>query len=244
MKPIKSILILVLLVSISFLSQGQDKYSTVKIYTPADKSERSRIIGLLQIDHFQETDDGAIVSEISATKLARLKTMKTRYEILVDDVAKNLETLNRQYYLDKSTGNQSSENRLAFEETGKTIGSIIPTPSAFVVQPTFGGYYSFAQMETAMNNLAIDYPALVQKISLGLSTENRDIWCIKISDNVNTDETNEPEVLFIGVQHAREAIGGSSMIFLMQYLCENYATDPRIKDLVDNREIFIVPCMN
>lgn len=34
------------------------------------------------------------------------------------------------------------------------------------------------------------------------------------------------------------------MIFFMQYLCENYATDQRIKDIVDNREIFIIPCMN
>ncbi|MEO5564469.1 MAG: M14 family zinc carboxypeptidase, partial [Chitinophagaceae bacterium] len=130
------------------------------------------------------------------------------------------------------------------EQTGKTINNIIPTPSAFVVQPTFGGYYSFAQMETAMNNLVAAYPAIVQKTSLGLTHENRDIWCIKISDNVVTDDPNEPEVLFMGLQHAREAIGGSSMIFLMQYLCENYTNDKRVSDLVDNREIFIIPCMN
>jgi hypothetical protein len=48
----------------------------------------------------------------------------------------------------------------------------------------------------------------------------------------------------MGHHHAREAIGGASMIFLMQYLCQNYATDSRIKDLVDNREIFIIVCAN
>jgi hypothetical protein len=48
----------------------------------------------------------------------------------------------------------------------------------------------------------------------------------------------------MGLQHARESIGGSSMIFFMQYLCENYTTDPRIQALVNNREIFIIPCMN
>src|SRR4051812_1723363 len=121
MKPIKLFLILVLLVFFSFLSYGQEKYSTVKIYTPADKVQRSRLIGLLQIDHFQETPDGAIISEISASELARLQTSRTRYEILVDDVAKNLDALNRQYYTDRANGVNTEQNRLAFEQTGQTV---------------------------------------------------------------------------------------------------------------------------
>src|SRR6185436_6115168 len=77
----------------------------------------------------------------------------------------------------------------------------------------------------------------------------RNIWVIKISDNVATDEANEPELLYMGLQHCREAIGGSSMIFFMQYLVEQYSNptipgDTRIKDLVDNREIYIIPCFN
>ncbi|MGZ8550673.1 MAG: M14 family zinc carboxypeptidase, partial [Chitinophagaceae bacterium] len=114
----------------------------------------------------------------------------------------------------------------------------------FEVKGTFGGYYRFSEMNTAMNDLVTAYPTLVQKTSIGTTIGGRSIWCIKISDNASTDEANEPEVLIMGLQHAREAIGGSSMIFLMQYLCENYATDTRIKDLVDNREIFIIVCVN
>jgi hypothetical protein len=60
---------------------------------------------------------------------------------------------------------------------------------------------------------------------------------------VASDE-DEPEVLYTGLQHAREAIGGTSLIFYMQYLIENYATNPRIQELVNSREMFIIPCLN
>ncbi len=134
--------------------------------------------------------------------------------------------------------------RMAMDGVNKTVGNIIATPAAFEVKATFGGYYSYAEMVTAMDNLVAAYPTLAQKINLGLSAENRTIWAIKISDGVATDDAAEPDVLYMGLQHAREAIGGSSMIFFMQYLCEQYALDPRIKSLVDAREFFIIPCVN
>lgn len=243
MKSIKSFLILILLVLCYTTGLTQEKYSTVKVFAPADKKQRAKLIGLLKIDHFETTEDGAIISEIGASDLLKLRLSTYRYEILVDDVARNLETLNKKYYLERAS-NTTEQNRVAFEQSGKTIGNIITTPAAFTVQPGFGGYYSFAQMEDAMDDLVAAYPAIARKTSLGTSHQGRDIWCIKISDVVATDEANEPEVLYMGLQHAREAIGGSSMIFFMQYLCENYATDVRVRDLINNREFFIIPCMN
>jgi carboxypeptidase T len=244
MKPIKSTLAFICFFFCAVYAQAQGKSSAVKIYGMTDKTERSKVMGLLQIDHFQMTADGALLTEIDERELAKLRATYYRYDIVVDDISANLEAMNRQYYIDRANGVLPEQNRMAFEQPGGTLNNIITTPAAFQVKATFGGYYQFSEMNTAMNNLVAAYPALVQKVSLGKSTENRDIWCIKISDNAAVDEANEPEVLFTGLTHAREAIGGSSMIFLMQYLCENYATDTRIRDLVNNREIFIIPCTN
>lgn len=244
MRSLQATLTVLCMICLSFSLTAQVKYSTVKIYAPEDKLKRAELIGLLQIDHFY-TDKGAVVSQISEEDVKKLKTSGYRYEILVDDAAKNVQKLNEKYF--KSLKNGNANSRVAVEETGGVIDNLIPTPSAFKVwtgSPNLGGYYTFAQMVTAMDNLVAAYPAIAQKFSLGKTVENRDIWCIKISDNVATDDPVEPEVLFMGLQHAREAIGGSSMIFLMQYLCENYATNSKVKDLVDNREIFIIPCMN
>src|SRR5215204_4438182 len=137
MKTIKITLILVFCLATHSNVRAQEKYSTVKIYAPADKTQRARLIGLLQVDHFQQADNGAIVVEISSQEIDRLKTTPYQYDIVVDDVAKNLEIANQRYYRSLANGGQDQQ-RLAFEETGKAVDNIIITPSAFVVQPTFG----------------------------------------------------------------------------------------------------------
>lgn len=248
-------LIVMALFSLSSNILAQEKYSAVQIDLPPNPNIRSEVLGKLEIDHFYETN-GSINAEISETALNKLRQMGYQYRITTDDVVAKLHQLNNDYFEARKNGliNMAGTPtaagiaaRVAFEQPGSTVGSIITTPSAFQVQtgsPNLGGYYTFAQMNSAMNALVSAYSDIISKFSLGTTVGGRDVWCLKVSDNVATDETNEPEVLYIGLQHAREAIGGSSMIFFLQYLCEQYAINPRIKDLVDNREIYIIPCMN
>lgn len=249
MKPLKAS-IAFLFLAFSFMLQAQERYSSVKIYPPQQLQQRAELMAMLRIDHFFE-NDGYIQAEISASDLVRLRETGYAFEIVVPDVAADVAEKNRQYNEARQRGLINIDGspvqdagRTAFDQTANTVGNIIVTPAAFQVQATLGGYYSFAQMNAAMDALVTSYPGLVTKTSLGLSVEGRNIWCIKISDNAASDEAGEPEVLFIGLQHAREAIGGASMIFMMQYLCERYALDDKVKDLVDNREIYIIPCMN
>lgn len=251
MKPLKFFYFIILCVFSVKFSFAQGKNYAVKIYLPAASQSRANLLGLLEIDHFHE-HEGSIRAEISEQIFERLRNSGARFEVLSDDIAADLQRKNAIYYEARNQGLINIDGtptsiglgRVAFEQPGQTVGNIIVTPSAFEVKTTLGGYYSFAEMNAAMDALVSNYPTLVQKISIGTSVEGRNLWCIKISDNVSTDENNEPEILYIGVQHARESIGGSSMIFFMQYLCERYAVDSRIKDIVDNREIFIIPCMN
>jgi hypothetical protein len=235
----------------------QNKLSSVKIYVSPASDERLRLIELLQLDHFQE-ENGAIFAEINSPEMEALRISGFRYEAIIDDVAANLQVINRSYFEGRANGTINMdgslragyEGRVAFEQPGGLLNDLIVTPSAFVVQtgsPNLGGYYTYAQMVTAITNLFNTYSpsGLVDTFHIGTSIEGRIIYAVKISDNAAIDEPNEPEVFFQGVQHAREAIGGSSMIFLMQYLCERYtAADSRIVNLVNNREIYIVVCMN
>lgn len=245
MKNSKSTLLTLILLVGSTICLAQEKYSRVKFY-PTDNKQRIDLLGLLEVDHFMEEPDGGVMVEISAGELKLLAASKTKYKVLIDDVAKDLEIENKKYYdAIKAGADRETYGRSAYSQVGKTVNDIIATPSAFQVWGTLGGYYNFAQMNTAMDNLVATYPTIAQKFSLGTSHGGRDIWCIKISDNVATDENNEPEVLYIGLQHARESIGGSSMIFLMQYLCEQYDDgNESIVDLIDNREIYIIVCLN
>ena len=145
---------------------AQEKFSTVKFYAPENPEQRAALLGLLEIDHFY-TEDGAVISEISSRKLAQLKASGYKYKVLVDDVAQKLEEQNRRFYADKARGITSPDARVAIEQTGGIVNSIITTPSAFVVQPTFGGYYSYEQMSAAMDALVAAYPGLITKFSIG-----------------------------------------------------------------------------
>jgi carboxypeptidase T len=240
MKPKSTLFVLLILMLINARGISQEITSKVKIHAPKDKYLFSELVGALELDHYMPADDGAIITEISSSDILKLKARRISYEILVKDVAKELDSINREYY----QAIQDPQKRVAFEQPGGRLDQLIKRPAAFEVKSTFGGYYSFVEMEAAMDALVAAYPAIASKTSLGKTVNNRDIWMIKISDNVASNEANEPEMLFMGLQHAREAITGASMIFFMQYLCENYSTDSRIKDLVDNRVFYIVPCFN
>ncbi len=107
-----------------------------------------------------------------------------------------------------------------------------------------GGYYTFAQIVSVLDQISGAYPNLVtSKVSLGQSHQGRDLWMVKISDNPNTDE-NEPEVRFDALHHAREPQGMQTTLYYMLWLLEEYGNDPLATYLVDERETFIVLCVN
>jgi len=251
MKTVKLSLVTMCFLALTILASAQEKFSRIKIYPPADAKIRSELLGLLEIDHFHPQADGAILSEISETAIRQLKKTGYKYEILVDDVAKEFETQSREFFERAKREGVPEEtvlpNLMSFEKSCQTVANIIPTPSLFSTNGLppggMGGFYTYAEMVTKIDEVVALYPTLAQKINLGSTIQGRTIWAVKISDNVTVDE-NEPEVLYTALQHAREAITGTSMIFFMQYLVQNYGTNTEVQQLVNNREFYIVPCVN
>ena len=65
------------------------------------------------------------------------------------------------------------------------------------------GYHSYTEMAAEVAAVAAAHPDIVSRFSIGKSYQGRDLWAVKISDNVNVDEP-EPEVMFDGGHHADE----------------------------------------
>ena len=111
-------------------------------------------------------------------------------------------------------------------------------------QGSMGGYFTFMEMILYMDALQAQYPQLMApKVSLGSSIEGRDLWMWKISDNPGQDE-NEPEVLIDALHHAREPGTTMTACWLATQLLQSYGSDPTLTELVNEREIFIVPVTN
>ncbi len=109
--------------------------------------------------------------------------------------------------------------------------------------PTRDEYYSLTQYHTFMAQTAAQYPNICSLVQVGSSVQNRPIYFMKISDNVNIAEA-EPEFKYISSIHGDEVLGYDLLIRLIQLLTSEYATTPRITNIVDNTEIWICPMMN
>lgn len=71
------------------------------------------------------------------------------------------------------------------------------------------------------------------------------IWYVRITGNESTTpEGTKPQMLFTSMIHSREVSALMNNIYFMWYLLENYNTDPAIKELVDNNELYFVPVVN
>ena len=49
---------------------------------------------------------------------------------------------------------------------------------------------------------------------------------------------------YVGNMHGNEVISRQLLIYLAEYLAGNYGTDPRVTNLVNNTEIFLLPSLN
>ncbi|AWZ06918.1 MULTISPECIES: M14 family metallopeptidase [unclassified Streptomyces] len=104
-------------------------------------------------------------------------------------------------------------------------------------------YHNYAEAMAEIDQRIAQYPSIMSKKVIGKSYEGRDMIAIKISDNVASDE-NEPEVLFTAHQHAREHLTVEMALYLLREFGEDYASDSRIANAVNGREIWIIPDLN
>jgi hypothetical protein len=98
-------------------------------------------------------------------------------------------------------------------------------------------------MEAWLHQVSLSFPAITSLVSIGKSYNNKDIWCLELSDNPGTDE-EEPGVFFMGLHHAREWPTMEICIYLIETLTAGYGINQTISAILNNRRIWIVPCVN
>ena len=227
-------LLAVILISATSYSQN---YSKVKIYTNDLGLQQLAELGL-PVDHGIHKKDHFIISDFSEAEIETIASTGVMFDILIEDV--------KQYYADHN-GDQSVKNVTCASSGGS--GEFVPTvPVNFTTSAaSYAGFYMYQEMLDALDDMAAQYPTLISvkaPISTFTTWEGRSIMHVKISDNPAMDEAAETKVLYTAIHHAREPMSMSQTIFYMWYLLENYATSDEVKFLVDNTEMYFVPCIN
>lgn len=178
----------------------------------------------------QDLAGGEVIAIVDEQDVEAIEALQLEVEVQVPDLAA--------YYARRLAADQGQGPARA---AGTTYGQSL---SPVFGQGGMGGYYTFTEIVGVIDQLRASYPSLVsQKVSIGQTVQGRDIWMFKVSDNPDTDE-NEPEFRVDSLHHAREPQGMQTTIYFVSWLLEEYGSDPLATYLVDEREIYVVLCVN
>ena len=236
----KLTLLSLIFICLSWSANGQD-YSRLKVFVTNDQLIKLGNLGVT-VDHGIRKEGSFFISDFSSAERAIMDQYEFDYEVLIEDV--------EQYYIDILNHPEKQESGLKNASCASTSGSGSiyanpATPTNFNLG-TMGGYLKYNEMLAELDAMVQQYPNLITAkapISSFVTHENRPIYHVKISDNPNVNET-EPKVLYTAIHHAREPMSLMETIFFMWYVLENYGTNEEITYLVNETQLFFVPCIN
>ncbi|XP_034236718.1 carboxypeptidase D-like [Thrips palmi] len=129
--------------------------------------------------------------------------------------------------------------------SGKLVSKLRPAMDrdGFMTETVFT-HHNYTEMVHWLTFLSRTYPKITRLYSIGKSVHGRDLLVLEISDNPGHHEPGEPEFKYVANMHGNEVVGREMLLLLAKYLCEQYQTDKRLTDLVDNTRIHLMPSMN
>ena len=104
-------------------------------------------------------------------------------------------------------------------------------------------YHNYIELTNFLQNIANQNPDITRLESIGQSVQGRELWVMEITDNPGINEV-EPEFKYIANMHGDETVGRELSLYLIEWLVQEYGTNPRATNLVNNTAIYIMPSMN
>lgn len=236
----KNIVLSILFLAINWTLNAQD-YSRLKVFANEEQLYKLGNLGVA-VDHGMRKEGTFFISDFSSAERAIMDQYEFNYEVLIEDV--------EQYYIDILNNPEKEQgglkNTICSNTSGGTSSYANPIAPTNFNLGTMGGYLKYNEMLAELDAMVQQYPNLITAkapISTFLTHENRPIYHVKISDNPNVNE-NEPKALYTAIHHAREPMSLMETIFFMWYVLENYGTNEEITYLVNETQLFFVPCIN
>ncbi len=227
----KTAIILFFFVIMAWTANSQEIYQRAKVSGSADFLNT---IGSLGIPVEGEIKKGEyLICDFSQTQIQKMRDAGLTVEVIISDV--------QQHYIKQ---NQSMNPR-NMRNTGCFEIPDYPVPAHFN-HGSMGGFLTLTELYAELDEMRAVFPNIIssrQIVDTIHTIGGRQLYYVKISDNPDMDET-EPEVMFLALNHAREPMAMQQEIFFMWYLLENYAINPEIQYLLQNTEIYFIPCVN
>lgn len=262
------VFVTILLTFIAFhVSHSQEIYKRVKI-SNITNSTISTIDNLgIDLSCGAVFEENSLQLELDLFELNQLTEAGISYSVLIDDLKhfysdrakKGLHQAKAEIAANKAA--QMSMRSYSVNEILNNIGQYEgcdeidwAVPTNWNLNPnsspnSFGGCLTFDMVVQELDDMRAQYPNLISAKANAsptnqLTAEGRTVWMVRISDNPDFDEPNEPETLYQSLIHSREAATVMNQLYFMWYILENYATDPAIQNLVNNQALYFIPVFN
>ncbi len=232
------------------LSAQPELHHRARLYyqTPGQLTELGELG--VPVDHGRHRPGYSLESDFSEAELELVRRAGIRYELLIEDVG--------QYYRDRNdpdsyrfvAGNNKNESCPVGETPVEVVNPVNYN------EGSMGGFLTYDELLDELDEMY----AFCQERGLDIMTaradnvdptdsarlltfEGRYQQWVRISDNDATTVA-EPQILYTALHHAREPASLQQLVFFMWYLLENYETDEEVRAIVDNTELYFIPCVN
>jgi len=105
-----------------------------------------------------------------------------------------------------------------------------------------GDYHDYDATIKKLNDFNSKFPNLVDIYPLGKTVQDRNIFCIRITNERN--QKSKYSCLIDGCIHGNEWEAGEACLYLAEYLLINFDKNSTITNILNISEIYIVPLVN
>jgi hypothetical protein len=103
-------------------------------------------------------------------------------------------------------------------------------------------YHNYTEIVSTLLYLNSTYSSIVDVFSIGKSWLNRDIYCIRLTNESDTQP--KPKVFFVGYHHAREPISAELPLYFAVEAATSFGTNTTITRMLNRSEIYIIVALN
>jgi carboxypeptidase D len=207
----------------------------VRIAAPDMRAKHAVVDQLIDLGYGAECPKSAkpyVEVKIHELDVFKLKQLNANYSIVEDPSrAEFLRFIERSQAAAPKVAKRDVDAAATKEERAINQGTL------------YDDYHSQAQISTFLDDIVAKCPQIARKYSIGKSVNGADLWAVRITDNPDVNEPGEVEFQYIANMHGDEVVGRQLSLYLIYHLCDQYNT-PRVKAIVDNTDIHILPTMN
>lgn len=211
------------------------QYDTMqRISLPINKADFTKLIesGINPI-HGKYYKKGVFVGEFYIKDVRKINLLGYPVEVIDNDITASFLIKNHNPLKNNPVTNHNCATHLT--DYG--------TPTHFRLG-TMGGYFKLEEIYKELDTMQYLYPNLVPpKAVIGMSVENRPIYSLVFTTNADSIGL-KPQILFTALHHSQEPGSVHQLIFFMHYILQNYGVRADITYLLNNIDVFFVPCVN